>query len=866
MNAQPKVRVRFWDQMVLIGLGLALFYTVFESVLSLFLQYDVNFMQRLFGPDMSSIWSRLTIMSLFLFFGAHAQFTINQRKVAEAALRESEERFRTIIETTPVGYYEVDLSGNYTFFNPAMCGILGLAPAQLTGMNHRDSLDAENSQRLIDTFNRVYETGEAVKSVEWTLVKNDGSKRFVESSVSLIRNPKGQPTGFGGFLRDVTERRRSETLLRAKMAAEAANQTKSEFLASMSHEIRTPLNAIIGLVDLMLQTDLKPEQREDLDVVRSSAYALLSIINNILDFSKIEAGKIELETTPFNLTVLVDESLKIMGMKAHEKGIELAYQIVKGGSPRLLGDPTRFRQVLLNLVDNAIKFTDKGEVIVHVIATQLNNDELQLEVTVKDTGIGITPEKQDRIFQAYDQGDASVSRRYGGTGLGLAVSAQLAQLMGGDISLTSQPGHGSQFRFTARFGYQEDSESAQLEQSATNHKGKIALVVDDNAASRRIISDILEGWGMVPLVAAGAEAAMKILQHYSETTAPIEFVLMDSDMPQNDGFELAQWAGRIPALEGKLIMMLTFPHLKRKSECEAAGCAAVVIKPFGSAELLKALRKVTPLHKAADSEVMATLAESTPAVVKRPLKILIAEDTAFNQKFIIRLMEKWGYDYVLVENGQQVLVALKKEAFDVLLMDVQMPEMDGIEATRSIRSLEKPTGGHIPIIAMTAHAIKGDREACLAAGMDDYVSKPIDADKLYTLINDLAGSDPARPSGSELDTAVASGLLAAFGDDWEFFNEVVEIFQDDYPRHLESLRQACVDNDSDQFCRAAHSLKGMLRNFNAEMPAEKAHQLEQIGAGGGVPADPDLIDELAVDLQALADTLDAIRMKRCKVD
>ena len=658
MNPHPKVRVRFWDQMVLVGLGLALFYTVFESVLSIFLQVDVDFMQQLFGPDISSTWSRLTIMSLFIFFGAHAQFTINQRKVAEAALRESEKRFRTIIETTPVGYYEVDLGGNYTFFNPAMCDILGCDSDQLGGMNHRDSLDTANSQRLVDVFNRVLETGEAVKSVEWTLVKGDGSKRYVESSVSLIRSPKGQAIGFGGFLRDVTEQRRSEVLMRAKLAAEAASQTKSEFLASMSHEIRTPLNAIIGLVDLMLQTDLKPEQREDLDVVRSSAYALLSIINNILDFSKIEAGKIELETTPFDLTSLVDESLKIMGMKAHEKGIELAYQIVDGRSHRLLGDPTRFRQVLLNLVDNAIKFTDTGEVLVHVKTAEMTDSEIALEVTVEDTGIGIPPEKQDRIFQAYDQGDATISRRYGGTGLGLAVSAQLAQLIGGAIELTSQPGYGSRFRFTARFGRCSGLNSIDQHPVSEGLKGEVAIIVDDNSACRRIFSEMLENLGIVPVAAASAEEAKKTLRHYAESTTPVGYILVDSDMPHIDGFELAQWICGIPAFAGKLIMMLTFPHLKRKSEWEAAGSVTVLIKPFGAAELIKALKKVTRLRLTGMAGESRPIESPPPPAAARPFKILVAEDTAFNQKFIHRLMQKWGHNYTLVENGRQALAAL----------------------------------------------------------------------------------------------------------------------------------------------------------------------------------------------------------------
>jgi CheY-like chemotaxis protein len=553
-----------------------------------------------------------------------------------------------------------------------------------------------------------------------------------------------------------------------------------------------------------------------------------------------------------------------MGMKAHEKGIELAYQIEEGGSLKLLGDPTRFRQVLLNLVDNAIKFTEEGEVIVRVAATELDDGKIELDVTVTDTGMGVPPEKQDRIFQPYDQGDASVSRRHGGTGLGLAVSSQLARLMGGDIVLMSQPGRGSQFRFTATAGLQAVADAPYPDRTEADFSGKIALVVDDNPASRRIVSEMLEGWGMVPLVAAGADAARKILQHYGETTAPIEFVLVDSDMPGCDGFELARWISRFPALDGKLIMMMTFPHLKRKSESEEAGSVAIVIKPFGEAELLRAFKKVKARTGAATGGLAPAEPEPPVAAGGQPLNVLVAEDTAFNQKFIIRLMEKWRYDYTIVENGRLALEALKSGSYDLVLMDVQMPDMDGIEATRSIRSLEKKTGGHVPIIAMTAHAIKGDREACLEAGMDDYVSKPIDADKLHAMIVELFNAGKVQPSGSEVDNSVAQRLIAAFGNDWDFFDEVVALFQDDYPRHLDTLRQAWSSNKADEFSRAAHSLKGMLRNFNAEAAAENARQLEQIGAGGGVPADPGLIDQLEADLKALVDTLDAIRAEKAK--
>jgi nitrogen-specific signal transduction histidine kinase len=395
--------------------------------------------------------------------------------------------------------------------------------------------------------------------------------RFVESSVSLINDPKGSPAGFGGFIRDVTQRQRAEVMYRAKLAAEAANRTKSEFLASMSHEIRTPLNAIIGLVELMLTSDLPPDQREDLDVVKSSAYSLLSIINNILDFSKIEAGRLEFEKTPFSFRQFMEESMKIMGMKSHEKGIELAYRIAPGTPNRILGDPVRLRQVLLNLVDNAIKFTDKGEVIVYV-ATQSQTDyEVVLHISVVDTGIGIPKDRQRSIFGAYNQGDPSTLRQYGGTGLGLAVSAQLVDLMGGNIKLKSQPYQGSRFRFTACFIIQQDGESHQPEVPHQELAGLKALVVDDNDSARKIIVEILEGLRIEAVSATGPQEAEELLSKPEVKSEPFDLLLIDSDMPETNGFALAERIINQRISDAGIVMLMTFPHLKRKAELEALG-------------------------------------------------------------------------------------------------------------------------------------------------------------------------------------------------------------------------------------------------------------------------------------------------------
>ena len=844
MKEEKKIRVHFWDQMVLIGFGLALFYTVFDSVLYIFLSYDVDFFQRLLGPDISAIWSRIAILCLFVIFGSHAQFTINQRAAAEAALRESEEKFRTIIETTPDGYYEVDRNANFTFFNDSMCKILGYSREEMATLNQLELLDETNSQKLRDTFNKVLDSGNPITSLSWTLYDKNRSLRFVESSVSLIKDPKGNPAGFGGFIRDVTQRQRAEVMYRAKLAAEAASRTKSEFLASMSHEIRTPLNAIIGLVELMLTSDLPPDQREDLDVVKSSAYSLLSIINNILDFSKIEAGKLEFEKTPFGFRQFMDESLKIMGMKSHEKGIELAYRVAPGVPDRILGDPVRLRQILLNLVDNAIKFSDKGEVIVSAAVQSKEDYEVVLQISVADSGIGIPEDKQRSIFGAYNQGDPSTLRQYGGTGLGLAVSAQLVDLMGGNIKLKSQPSQGSCFRFTARFIIQQDGGQHQPEVTHPDLAGLNVLVVDDNDSGRKITLEILEEL-QIRAAAAGPQEAREILSRSKTQKEPFDLILIDSDMPETDGFSLAAWIINQQQSDAGIIMLLTFPHLKRKAELETLGIAAGIVKPFGASELAGVILSALGIEEA-KAESSALTQKKAIRVPSRSLKILVAEDTAFNQKFIQRLLDRWNHQISLVGNGREALEALKNESFDIVLMDVQMPLVNGLEATKTIRLDEQQSKNHMPIIAMTAHAIKGDRERCLEAGMDEYISKPIDSDKLFDAIEKLTKAS-GNPDGTEdLSPAIdKEALLKAFDDDWNFLKEVVDVFLSDYPRLLDDLRRAHKERDSDTLMRAAHSLKGMMKNFQAEPAAEVAFELEKKGKEENFDGVPDTIETLA---------------------
>jgi PAS domain S-box-containing protein len=662
---------------------------------------------------------------------------ISQRRHMAEQLRQSEERSRSILDHLEDAYSEVDLRGIYTFVNDAYCRLFDRTRDEVVGQSYKLFFESERGQALRDAYTRVYQTGKPVKGFEHEFKPG----RYNELSIWLRRDKNGEPVGFASSIRDCTERKLYEKALAdAKEAAEAANKAKSSFLANMSHEIRTPMNGILGMTELALSTDLTSEQREFLGMVKSSADSLLVILNDILDYSKIEADKIVLDPVHFNLCELVGDSMKSMAVLAHKKGLELAFDVAPDVPQDLIGDSTRLRQVLLNLIGNAIKFSESGEVLLQVKLQAVGDGLATLAFSVRDTGIGIPPEKQAKLFQPFEQVDASTTRNYGGTGLGLAISRRLVELMNGAMRVESTPGVGSTFSFTAQLALADAPRPAI---GPVDLRGLPVLIIDDNATNRRILVELTRQWGMQPADADSGPAGLRELEEAAAKGRPYRLIVLDEQMPGMGGLEVIQRIREHRSLRGATILMLTSSdQTSSAARCRQLGVDTYLIKPVKPAELLAMMRRAVgaPL-----SDSGTRKAAPMPQASGSGLFILVAEDNFVNQKLTLAMLERLGHSAILVSNGEEAVARWCEGGIDLILMDVQMPKLDGFDATRRIRYREVTAGGHIPVIAMTAHAMSGDRERCLEAGMDDYVSKPVTRAALEQVVARFAKREEAGP-------------------------------------------------------------------------------------------------------------------------
>jgi two-component system sensor histidine kinase/response regulator len=664
---------------------------------------------------------------------------INERKNAEDALRSSEEKFRTILENMEEGYYEVDIKGNLMFLNRSMSNILGYPSDELLGMNSRDYTDPENAERLYGAFNQVYRSGVPATGFDWQVIRKDGSRIYLESSVSLIQDAKGQTTGFRGITKDITERKRAEQELKeAKGKAESANLAKSQFLANMSHEIRTPMNGIIGFTEMLLDSDLEPGDLDIVATIKRSGETLLSLINDILDFSKVEAGELTFESIDFDPELLVYDICEMIKPRVGGKPVEIICHIDDDVPSLVQGDPLRVRQVITNLMGNASKFTETGEIEIRMVIQERHDDRFLMHTAVRDTGIGVPQDKIGLIFAPFQQVDGSTTRKYGGTGLGLSISHKIASQMGGDLWAESREGEGSTFHFS--FWVKPSEEKKSTRRTPVALVGKRVLTVDDNRANREILEHVLNSAGMKVVSLDNGREVLPALTSAYEGGEPFDLFVGDIQMPGMSGYEVAEGI-RSSGLPFASIPMIALSSMMERDakRCALAGFDGFISKPLRRDRLFPMLRVVLVEKgepKAAGDVSGPTISTqySVRENIKHSVRILLAEDNIINQKLARMMLTKAGYEVEVVDNGRVAVERFESnpDDFDLIFMDVQMPEMDGMEATSVLR--EKGFG-RIPIVAMTAHALPGDREKCIDAGMNDYITKPIKREIVFEMID-----------------------------------------------------------------------------------------------------------------------------------
>ncbi len=802
---------------------------------------------------------------------------VTERVSAEEAAKRSDARFRRLLQSSLIGVMVCQLDGQVVDANDAFLKIVGFTRDELQRGKLRWDVLTPPEHRANDLRAlEMLKHADTVAPWEKEYFRKDGSRVPILIGVTLST---GSSTECVCFILDISERKEAERALHAaKEAADAANQAKSQFVANMSHEVRTPMNAIIGLTELVLKGSMSSKQRENLHLVQQAADSLLAIINDVLDFSKIEAGKQGLHLESFRLRNLVGDAVKTLALKAHEKSLEIAYHVPTTIADHLRGDSGKLRQVLVNLVGNAVKFTRAGEVIIRVAEVRRHIDTVWLKFSVSDTGIGIPPQKLQAVFEAFEQVDSTTTRQYGGTGLGLAIVKSIVELMGGEITVTSEEGKGSTFSFTIPLTLEPPPIVEELEPHALS--GRQVLIVDDHPVNRQIFEEILRSWEMVPHSCESVAAARETLQASTAGPCPFELILSDVSMPHEDGISFANWLQGVPAERRPKLILLSSGYVIEDQRAAELAIDAVLTKPVKQSELLAVLLQVLAGEVAPLSSAHANHSTTPDA---EPLRMLIAEDSLVNQRLIVGLLELHGHSLTVVGNGVAAVEQAIAGGYDVVLMDVQMPELDGLQATKRIREHEVVHGGHLPIVAMTAHALPEDRQRCLDAGMDDYVAKPLREAKLLDAITRATGKSahgtmaatvpsviPTPPEESSLESeattitkpAEVNGSVVDWQkalqfcqDDENLLHVVVEAFLEECPTNIAAIHEALAAREAAKLHRAAHTIKGSMRYFGAESLFQIAYKLEQLGAAEQFEGVAEVLTELEQGLSHLQPTL-----------
>lgn len=805
---------------------------------------------------------------------------VTAQKRAEEALKQSDARFRRFVNSDIIGIVNTDKNDNIIKANNEFLRMVGYTREELEeGKVTWEKITPEEHNHLEEELQiRLQETGECPPR-ELEYIRKDNSRIPALVGMTLLGDSEKEAIYFA---LDMTAQKKVEAELQAaKETADAANRAKSDFLANMSHEIRTPMNAVIGMTELVLDTEIGADQRDYLEMVLQSAESLLSIINDILDFSKIEAGKLELDPMPFQLYENLGDTMKSLAVRAGKNWLELITDIHHDVPKMVYGDGQRLRQILINLVGNAIKFTPQGEIVLTVKLVNETKEGFELEFAVSDTGIGISSSKLHHIFNAFEQADTSTTRQFGGTGLGLSISQRLVNLMGGEISVESEVDKGSTFSFNAWFGKLSEAEYPQsTDRDTVDLVGLRVLVVDDNQNNRRILNEMLLNWKMNPVVAPNVTQALQHIRQQQRAGTPFDLILSDVNMPDQDGFTLVELLHEDEELDSPVVMMLTSGDRPEDlGRCQELGIAAHLIKPLKQSELFDTV--ATVMGKLAPSVMIDRIPPDHHKPIVSNLDILLAEDSLANQKLAVGLLNKRGHQVTVVNNGHEAVEAVKAHDYDLILMDVQMPDMDGFEATAAIRDLEDGTPKHIPIVAMTAHAMKGDRERCLRFGMDAYLSKPIRAKQVYDTIEFLAATsqslnseipletganveEPEQPSlstqeylnqVSEKERSCLQAALEAVDFDEELLTDFVTAIVAESPNHVLQAREAFEKKDLDTLKRVAHTIRGTMRTLGMEETCELAAELEEKAKDNQLAGGELLLDQLNTNVTEISKIL-----------